>query len=64
MSIAVIILIALGLAMDAFAVSVSCGLCILHQRYLNALKVGFLFGFLSVGNAVAGMVCRVFLSGT
>ncbi len=49
MSIAVIILIALGLAMDAFAVSVSCGLCILQKRYLNALKVGFLFGFFQWG---------------
>lgn len=49
MSIAVIILIALGLAMDAFAVSVSCGLCIIDKRYVNALKVGFLFGFFQWG---------------
>ena len=49
MSVAVIILIALGLAMDAFAVSVSCGLCVLNGRYKNALKVAFLFGFFQWG---------------
>ena len=49
MSIAVVILIALGLAMDAFAVSVSCGLCIIDRRYANALKVAFLFGFFQWG---------------
>ncbi|NJD01722.1 MAG: manganese efflux pump [Ruminiclostridium sp.] len=44
MSIALIILIALGLAMDAFAVSVSCGLCVINKWYWNSFKVAFLFG--------------------
>ena len=40
-----IILISLGLAMDAFAVSVSCGICVIKHRYLNALKIAGYFGF-------------------
>lgn len=40
-----IVLIAIGLAMDAFAVSVSCGLCTFYKRYMIALKAAFMFGF-------------------
>lgn len=54
MSVGVVILIALGLAMDAFAVSVSCGLCIINRRYMNALKVAFLFGFFQWGMLALG----------
>ncbi len=56
MSIGVIVLIGLGLAMDAFAVSVSCGLCILKRRYMNAFKVAFLFGFFQWGMLSLGWV--------
>jgi putative Mn2+ efflux pump MntP len=44
-----IVLIAIGLAMDAFAVSVSCGLCTFYKRYMIALKAAFMFGFFQCG---------------
>lgn len=39
-----ILLIAFGLAMDAFAVSITNGITIKHQRINNALKIGLFFG--------------------
>jgi putative Mn2+ efflux pump MntP len=39
-----IILIAIGLAMDAFAVSISSGLVIKHHPARNALRMALLFG--------------------
>ena len=44
MNIITIILIALGLAMDAFAVSITTGVRIKRHRVSNALKIGLLFG--------------------
>ena len=44
MDLTAILLIALGLAMDAFAVSVTNGITIKHQRIQNALKIGLFFG--------------------
>ena len=44
MDLTAIFLIALGLAMDAFAVSVTNGITIKHQRIQNALKIGLFFG--------------------
>ena len=44
MHIITIILIALGLAMDAFAVSISSGITIEHQRFKNALRIAIFFG--------------------
>ncbi len=44
MHILTIMFIALGLAMDAFAVSISSGITIKHQRFKNALKVAIFFG--------------------
>ncbi len=54
MNIAFSILLALGLSMDAFAVSVSCGLCIIKGRFKNAARVGFLFGFFQWGMIILG----------
>ncbi len=40
-----LLLIALGLSLDAFAVSVSNGMTIRHQRTNHALRMGIFFGF-------------------
>lgn len=44
MDVLTLVLIALGLSMDAFAVSVSCGLCGRAAKNRTALRVGLLFG--------------------
>ena len=44
MDIISIIFIAFGLAMDAFAVSITSGLTIKHLRINNALEIAILFG--------------------
>ncbi len=60
-----IIMLAVGLAMDAFAVSVSCGLCVLRQRYFNALKAALFFGVFQWGMLslgwLAGFTFRTFI---
>lgn len=44
-----IIALAVGLAMDAFAVSVSCGLCVIKRRYWHAVRAAIFFGFFQWG---------------
>ena len=44
-----IVALAFGLAMDAFAVSVSCGLCVIKRRYWNAVRTALFFGFFQWG---------------
>jgi len=44
MNIITIIFIAIGLAMDAFAVSISRGITIKNERFKNALKIALFFG--------------------
>lgn len=44
MNLITILLIAIGLAMDAFAVSITNGITIKHQRINNALRMGIFFG--------------------
>ncbi len=44
MEIITLLLIAIGLSMDAFAVSVSNGMTIRHQRTNHALRIGIAFG--------------------
>ena len=39
-----LLFIAVGLAMDAFAVSVTCGFACTHSRLKNAVKTGLFFG--------------------
>jgi len=41
--------LAVGLAMDAFAVSVSCGLCVIKRRYWNAGRAALFFGLFQWG---------------
>ena len=48
------ILIAIGLAMDAFAVSISSGALIKNLRYRNALQIAFFFGAFQALMPVAG----------
>lgn len=44
MNLSLTILIAIGLAMDAFAVSISSGLCIKRVKNRHAFKIAFSFG--------------------
>jgi putative Mn2+ efflux pump MntP len=48
------ILVAIGLAMDAFAVSVSSGICIPHLRLRHALRAAFAFGLFQFGMPLVG----------
>jgi len=49
-----IIFIAIGLAMDAFAVSVANGLIIKKKKYFNAFKFGFSFGMFQMIMPILG----------
>ena len=67
MDIISIIFIAFGLAMDAFAVSVTSGLTIKHLRINNALKIAIFFGsFQAIMPLIgwsAGLSFRNYISG-
>lgn len=62
-----VVLIALGLAMDAFAVSIASGVIIKRQRVKKALIFGFMFGgfqmLMPVIGWAAGHSFRQFMSG-
>jgi manganese efflux pump family protein len=49
-----ILLIALGLAMDAFAVSVSCGFAFPRREHKGALRIAFSFGLFQAGMPLLG----------
>ncbi len=60
MSIIEIILISIGLAMDAFAVSISLGGCHvknLSSRHILAFKAAILFGLFQAGMPILGWAC-------
>ncbi len=57
-----LIFIALGLAMDAFAVSVSNGLAAKHLRVLDALKFGIFFGFFQMMMPLLGYLAGCLFS--
>ncbi len=61
-----IIFIAFGLAMDAFAVSVTSGITIKQLKIRNALKIALFFGafqaFMPVIGWLAGLSLRAFIS--
>lgn len=44
MGLLTLLLIALGLCMDTFAISISCGMCMRKDRWRSALKVALIFG--------------------
>lgn len=50
------ILLAFGLAMDAFAVSISCGISEKHHRNKTALKCGITFGVFQAGMTAIGYI--------
>ena len=51
-----IVLIALGLAMDSFSVSVAGGLVLRRFRFRDALKVAFSFGFFQAVMPIIGWI--------
>lgn len=67
MNMITILFIAFGLAMDAFAVSITNGITIKHQRINNALKIGIFFGsfqaLMPLIGWLAGLRLRDFISG-
>ena len=62
-----LLLIAFGLAMDAFAVSISNGITIKHQRTNHALRIGIFFGsfqaLMPLIGWSAGLTLRDLISG-
>jgi putative Mn2+ efflux pump MntP len=56
MSILELSLIAVGLSADAFAVSLSNGLCMKHKTLLNALKIALAFGFFQAFMPLCGFL--------
>lgn len=49
-----ILLIAIGLSMDAFAVSISSGICVPHMKLRFAIRAAFAFGFFQFMMPVVG----------
>jgi len=68
MSIITIILIALGLATDAFAVSIASGVIIKRLNITHALRIALSFGlfqaFMPIIGWLAGITLRNFIAGT
>lgn len=56
MSFTYIVLIALGLAMDAFAVSLTSGVCMKVMKIQNALKMVFFFGVFQMLMPIFGWI--------
>lgn len=67
MDIATILFIAVGLAMDSFAVSITSGISMKNLRINNALKIAMFFGLFQAGMPIigwlAGLSIREFISG-
>ena len=67
MSLLTIILIALALAMDAFAVSIASGVTIKHLKIRHALTIGAWFGlfqaFMPLAGWLGGLKLRTFIGG-
>ena len=58
-----VLLIAVGLAMDAFAVSVTYGISFRHRDHLGAAKLSGAFGAFQAGMPVVGWICGTALLG-
>jgi manganese efflux pump family protein len=56
-----ILLIALGLAMDAFAVSLSCGLAFQKREHVGGLRIAFSFGLFQAGMPLLGWLAGMSL---
>lgn len=57
MSFIELLLLAVGLAMDAFAVSVANGMCLKRCGMREALVIGLCFGFFQAAMPVVGFLC-------
>ncbi|MBP7148752.1 MAG: manganese efflux pump [Acidobacteria bacterium] len=51
-----LLLLAVGLAMDAFAAAVTCGFAFRRREHISALRVALSFGLFQAGMPVAGWV--------
>lgn len=58
-----LLLIGIGLSMDAFSVSVSNGLCMSRIRFKTAFMTAFAFGFAQAAMPVLGYFAGTFFSG-
>ena len=67
MNLITILFVAFGLAMDAFAVSVTSGVTLKHERVNNALRIGLHFGafqaFMPLIGWLAGLKLKDFIGG-
>ena len=54
MEIITILLIAIALAMDAFAVSIATGITLKERCYYHAFRIGLLFGIFQAAMPVLG----------
>ena len=54
-----ILLISIGLAMDAFAVSICKGLSIKKMNWKNAIIIGMYFGIFQAGMPILGYFLRI-----
>lgn len=55
-----IMLIAVGLSMDAFAVSVTSGMCVKDLRYRESLRAALFFGLFQFGMPIIGWALSLF----
>ncbi len=67
MDIVTLLLIAIGLAMDAFSVAISNGTTIKKLKFTDALKIGlffgiFQFGMLYIGNVLGGAFAKYIIA--
>lgn len=67
MDIITLLLIAIGLAMDAFSVAISNGTTIKELKFSDALKIGlffgiFQFGMLYIGNVLGGAFAKYIIA--
>ena len=58
-----IFLIALGLAMDAFAVSIASGIILIRPKHSQALVIGGCFGLFQAGMPIAGWLAGAHFAG-
>ncbi len=67
MDIITLLLIAIGLAMDAFSVAISNGTTLKKIKFTDALKIGlffgvFQFGMLCIGNVLGGAFAKYIIA--
>ncbi len=58
---ATLVLVAVGLAMDAFAVSIAYGISFKHRDHRAAVKLSTAFGAFQAGMPIAGWLCGISL---